>query len=95
MNFAGGKHLIKSNSMWIPGEHAESRNPKLTISYLLNKNGDMSTNETMSRLEREHEDKMYRNSRFSPQQGSTLRPYKCNQCPAAFTQKHDLSKHVW
>lgn len=88
MDFSDAPRLTKARSMWVPGSTHSTKSPKLELSFLLNHQDLMPpvVSSSNSRRERKEMDGISKKKE---------RKFACDQCPAAFTQSHDLSKHVW
>lgn len=86
MDFTGSSRLTKARSMWSPPT-THSKSPKLELSFLLNHQSDLNTSKSAppSNTRKESETTTKKKER----------KFLCEQCPAAFTQSHDLSKHIW
>lgn len=86
MDFSGPPRLTKARSMWSPAT-THTKSPKLELSFLLNHQSDLNASKAPNTggMKKENE----------PLTKKKERKFMCEQCPAAFTQSHDLSKHIW
>lgn len=86
MDFSGPPRLTKARSMWSPPT-THSKSPKLELSFLLNHQSDLNASKppATASMRKENEAPTKKKER----------KFMCEQCPAAFTQSHDLSKHIW